>query len=123
MAVDADRDTDPAAAQGDAIFHSAVGDDFGKLVPVIGVIDADARFGAKIGLQETSPQDQPLIEELLAMMQAQGADFTNTFAALGTDTARAQFTDRAAFDAWAARWQARAPDAAIASTGTATPGE
>ena len=69
------------------------------------------RFGAKIGLQDASADDQPLIEALLAMMEAQGADFTNTFAALGTDNARDQFTDRDAFDMWAARWQARMPDA------------
>lgn len=67
------------------------------------------RFAAKLGLEGT-PDDQPLIEDLLALMQAQGADFTNTFASLGTEAARDQFTDRAAFDAWALRWQARAPD-------------
>jgi len=68
------------------------------------------RFGAKIGLASPTPDDQPLIEDLLAMMQTQGADFTNSFAALGTDSARDQFTDRGAFDQWAARWKARKPD-------------
>lgn len=68
------------------------------------------RFGAKIGLAAPTPDDQPLIEDLLALMQADGADFTNTFAALHGDAARDQFTDRAAFDAWAVRWQARTPD-------------
>ena len=67
------------------------------------------RFGAKLGLHAT-PEDQKLIEDLLAMMQAQGADFTNTFAALSTDQARDQFSDRDAFDTWAANWQARTPD-------------
>ncbi|WP_415403082.1 protein adenylyltransferase SelO [Tateyamaria sp. SN3-11] len=71
------------------------------------------RFGAKIGLAEATPEDQPLIEDLLAMMQAQSADFTNGFAALGTETARDQFTDRAAFDAWEVRWKARLPDTAL----------
>ncbi|WP_299731412.1 protein adenylyltransferase SelO [uncultured Tateyamaria sp.] len=71
------------------------------------------RFGAKVGLANATEEDQPLIEDLLALMQAQGADFTNTFAALGTDSARDQFTDRDAFDQWATRWQARAPDAAL----------
>ncbi|MBM2291004.1 YdiU family protein [Sulfitobacter pseudonitzschiae] len=73
------------------------------------------RFGAKLGLSSRSPEDQPLIEDLLALMQSNGADFTNTFAALGSDTARDQFTDRDAFDAWNSRWQARIasePDAA-----------
>ena len=72
------------------------------------------RFGAKVGLDDPTPGDQALIEELLTMMQTQGADFTNVFAALGHDTARDQFTDRAAFDDWHARWAARigadAPD-------------
>ena len=70
------------------------------------------RFGAKIGLADPTPDDLPLIEDLLALMQAQGADFTTTFAALGSATARDQFTDRNAFDAWHARWSERVgPDA------------
>lgn len=70
------------------------------------------RFGAKIGLSDPKPEDQFLIEELLALMQTDGADFTNSFAALGTDKARDQFTDRDAFDAWEQKWQARTgPDA------------
>ena len=68
------------------------------------------RFGAKIGLTDPTKEDQALIEELLALMQAQGADFTNTFAALGSDTARDQFTDRDAFDLWETKWRARSPD-------------
>ena len=77
-------------------------------------------FGAKIGLMDATPADQPMIEELLALMQNDGADFTNTFASLGTDTARDQFTNRAAFDAWAVSWKARLtrendPNAVIAT--------
>ncbi|MEL6807329.1 MAG: YdiU family protein [Pseudomonadota bacterium] len=68
------------------------------------------RFGAKVGLDTPTADHQPLIEELLTMMQTDGADFTNTFAALGTDSARDQFTNRDAFDAWAQRWQAETPD-------------
>ncbi|WP_299653244.1 YdiU family protein [uncultured Tateyamaria sp.] len=68
------------------------------------------RFGAKIGLADATPDDQPLIEGLLSLMQTDGADFTNTFAALPTDTARDQFTDRDAFDTWHTRWQVRTPD-------------
>jgi len=71
------------------------------------------RFGAKIGLADAGPDDQPLIEELLALMQTDGADFTNAFAALGTDTARDQFTDRDAFDAWDARWRTKDPDLSL----------
>lgn len=43
----------------------------------------------------------------MALMQTDGADFTNTFRALGSDNARDQFTDRAAFDAWSEGWQQR----------------
>lgn len=66
-----------------------------------------ARFGAKIGLSHPTTEDAPLIDDLLALMQTQQADFTNTFDALARGDARDQFMDRAAFDAWAARWQAR----------------
>lgn len=65
------------------------------------------RFGRKIGIADATPGDQPLIEELLALMQNDGADFTNAFRALSGNAARDQFTDRTAFDAWAARWQER----------------
>ncbi len=66
-----------------------------------------ARFGAKVGLSAPTPTDQTLIEDLLSLMQQDGADFTNTFAALGTPTARDHFTDRAAFDAWETTWRTR----------------
>lgn len=64
-------------------------------------------FGAKIGLRDATPEDRPLIGDLLEMMQASRADFTNTFRGLGSGAARAQFTDRAAFDTWTARWRDR----------------
>ncbi|MEJ6479026.1 MAG: hypothetical protein QNL92_10140, partial [Octadecabacter sp.] len=67
-------------------------------------------FGAKLGLAKSDPE---LIDDLLALMAQDGADFTNTFAALAADTARDQFSDRAAFDAWHARWQARGPETAL----------
>ncbi|NRB35557.1 MAG: YdiU family protein [Rhodobacteraceae bacterium] len=65
------------------------------------------RFRAKIGLATQEEGDLALISDLLARMAANQADFTNTFRALGTDNARDQFTDPAAFDSWAATWQAR----------------
>ncbi|MGA0615167.1 protein adenylyltransferase SelO [Paracoccus sp. KR1-242] len=65
------------------------------------------RFGAKLGIASTRPDDRELVERLLNLMAAERADFTTTFAALGDGTARDQFVDRAAFDAWAADWQAR----------------
>jgi uncharacterized protein YdiU (UPF0061 family) len=65
------------------------------------------RFGAKIGLNDATLADQPMIEDLLGLMQTDGADFTNTFAHLGTETAQDQFTDRAAFEAWVVSWKTR----------------
>ncbi len=66
-----------------------------------------AAFGAKIGLADARADDDALIERLLALMQADGADFTNTFDALARGDARNQIVDRAAFDAWHADWQSR----------------
>ncbi len=65
------------------------------------------RFAAKIGISTSQPEDTPLIEELLGLMQADGADFTNTFRALCEQDARDQFTNRDAFDVWSEKWQAR----------------
>ncbi|MGD1882573.1 MAG: YdiU family protein [Paracoccaceae bacterium] len=78
------------------------------------------RFGRKIGLEDATSADQPLIEALLALMQEDGADFTNTFRALGTGTARDHFVQRDTFDEWTARWAKRlqsegAPEAVMAS--------
>lgn len=70
-------------------------------------------FGAKLGIADVTPDDRPLITDLLALMAQDQADFTQVFAALGTDKARDQFLEREAFDTWAARWDARkSPDAA-----------
>lgn len=65
-----------------------------------------ARFGAKVGIV-ASEDDLPLIEDLLTLMAKGQADFTRTFRGLTRGTARDEFVDREAFDAWAARWQAR----------------
>ena len=70
-------------------------------------------FAAKIGIAAPVDADKSLIADLLGLMAKEGADFTSVFAALGGDAPRDQFVDRAAFDAWAARWQARSPDAAL----------
>ena len=65
------------------------------------------RFASKIGIADPTTADTKLIEDLLALMQTDGADFTNTFRALGTASARDQFTNRAAFDTWETAWQER----------------
>lgn len=65
------------------------------------------QFAAKIGISAPVEEDVKRLEHLLALMQDDGADFTNTFRALGTDAARDQFVNREAFDAWHSAWQAR----------------
>ena len=67
-------------------------------------------FGAKLGIMKPTEDDRALIEDLLALMAKDGADFTNTFVALGDNTARDQFLDRDTFDAWQMRWAIRASD-------------
>ncbi|MBR1161691.1 protein adenylyltransferase SelO [Bradyrhizobium elkanii] len=73
----------------------------------------NAGLRAKLGLFTTRDGDEALIQDLLDAMAKNAADFTLTFRHLGeaaTDDAadvRAQFTDPAAFDEWAARWRAR----------------
>ncbi|MVT68253.1 YdiU family protein [Bradyrhizobium pachyrhizi] len=68
---------------------------------------------AKVGLFTARDGDEALIQDLLDAMAKNAADFTLTFRHLGeaaSDDAadvRAQFTDPAAFDEWAARWRAR----------------
>ena len=65
------------------------------------------RFAAKIGITSPTEDDATLIHDLLALMQNDGADFTNVFANLAGPQARDQFTDRAAFQDWATVWQYR----------------
>lgn len=61
----------------------------------------------KIGISSPREEDRALGNRLLKLMADQGADFTNTFAALSEGTARDQFTDREAFDLWEKDWAAR----------------
>jgi protein adenylyltransferase len=64
-------------------------------------------FGRKIGLATAQEDDTALISDLLTRMAEEKADFTNTFRALATGTARDQFTDPTAYDTWHKSWQAR----------------
>ena len=63
-------------------------------------------FRRKLGLNVAAAGDHALVTELLVIMQAEAADFTNTFRALAAaatdDTALP-----AAFSAWLGRWRAR----------------
>ena len=60
-----------------------------------------SEFGAKIGLAEPVESDRALIEELLALMAEDSADFTQTFDAL-TNVSPPAF-----LKAWAVKWQDR----------------
>jgi uncharacterized protein YdiU (UPF0061 family) len=77
-----------------------------------------AAFGAgwrrKLGLFTTRDGDDALVQDLLDAMAKNDVDFTLTFRRLSDaagdaddDSARAQFTDPAAFDEWAVRWRQR----------------
>ena len=69
-----------------------------------------ARFAAKIGIARPRAADAALIGELLNLMQAAEADFTNTFRALAeTGSAGALLPGADAAD-WQGRWQARIHD-------------
>ena len=65
------------------------------------------RFRAKLGITSAKEGDLQLVTSLLGRMAENQSDFTNTFRALADGKARDQFTDPAAFDSWAAGWQAR----------------
>jgi uncharacterized protein YdiU (UPF0061 family) len=66
------------------------------------------RMRAKLGLVASEPDDQALVDDLLAWMQERRADFTNTFVALTNGERPAACAARdEAFDAWHARWTDR----------------
>jgi serine/tyrosine/threonine adenylyltransferase len=69
---------------------------------------------AKLGLLAEQPGDKQLIEDWLALMEANDIDFTNGFRDLASTVNPAEltafrngFTDLAAFDVWHGRWLAR----------------
>jgi uncharacterized protein YdiU (UPF0061 family) len=71
---------------------------------------------AKLGLRGARDEDRALVDDLLRLMAAAGADFTITFrrlagfsgaAGAANAAVRDLFIDREAFDAWAARYAAR----------------
>jgi uncharacterized protein YdiU (UPF0061 family) len=70
----------------------------------------DGVLRAKLGLATQANDDGELARDLLAIMAANSADFTNTFRALsGPDPRRARdhLIDPTALDPWLERWQAR----------------
>ena len=94
--IDADRDRAVTAAT--QVVHDYAG-----------LFEAEwiARFRAKIGLTTAEEGDEALIDTLMGRMAQQRADFTRVFRGLAEGTARDEFTDRDAFDAWEVEWAAR----------------
>ena len=72
-------------------------------------------MGAKLGVADLGRDDNALLDDLLALLHAQGVDFTSLFRALSPavrgddEPARSLFSDPAPFDAWTERWRARLP--------------
>ncbi|MCA3447217.1 MAG: YdiU family protein [Rhodobacter sp.] len=68
---------------------------------------------AKLGLVRDDPEDAAVVQRLLELMEAQGADWTLTFRRLSDalrgapGAVRAQFVEPAALDGWLADWRAR----------------
>ncbi|UYV38884.1 YdiU family protein [Rhodobacteraceae bacterium D3-12] len=91
-------DMDKAVTEFTALVHA---------MPDVITAEWRTRFAAKLGISTPTVDDDTLINDLLTLMATDGADFTNTFRALGTPTARDHFTNRAGFDAWESRWQSR----------------
>ncbi len=69
--------------------------------------ERDRNFRAKLGLTGEDDGDIALIDRLLALMDQDGADFTDTFRALADGDAADQFTDREAYHLWHQDWQNR----------------
>jgi uncharacterized protein YdiU (UPF0061 family) len=67
---------------------------------------------AKLGMEEGERGDSALIDDLLALLQAQRVDVTSCFRALSSSVlgdaapARSLFAEPSAFDAWSDRWRA-----------------
>ena len=64
-------------------------------------------FSAKIGISAPQKEDEELINALLTLMSDSQSDFTNTFAALGSDKARDEFQEPEKFDLWEKHWMER----------------
>lgn len=72
----------------------------------------------KLGLSPETDDDvaSPLVDDVLALLREGQVDYTSFFRKLGSvarstpEPARTMFADPRAFDAWAERWQALAPD-------------
>jgi uncharacterized protein YdiU (UPF0061 family) len=64
-------------------------------------------FTAKIGIETPNSEDKALVQDLLDILHAQSADFTNVFAGFANGTAQDHITNRAPFEEWSLRQIAR----------------
>lgn len=77
-------------------------------------------MAAKIGVITVSTADEPLIKDLLSLMSAKGADFSQTFRLLSQSVSNSNsgaallFTNSELWQSWALRWQARLTQQGIA---------
>lgn len=62
-------------------------------------------FFAKVGLSDGGDDELTLVQDLLSRMADNQADFTRTFRGLIDGSARDEFVDPTAFDAWAKDWR------------------
>ena len=102
-----DKDTDKAIAAAQDVLHG-----FGPAYTEAW----KAVFFRKIGLIEGRDDEIALVQSLLAAMAENQADFTRTFRGLSDGSAREEFVDPTAFDAWAQDWKAAAPDTELMRT-------
>ncbi|MGV2620695.1 UNVERIFIED_CONTAM: YdiU family protein [Halobacillus marinus] len=72
---------------------------------------------SKLGLTENQQQDEPLIEDLLDIMEKNKADYTETFRLLTQDRMEeSSLSDTTAFTQWYKQWQARLDSQAASKT-------
>ena len=76
-------------------------------IPALHAAHRLAGFRLKLGLVAAEPGDEQLIQDLLDLMHAEHADFTNTFRALA-DIEDGSIAFAPAFAAWLTRWRERA---------------
>lgn len=79
-------------------------------MPALLAAEIKGRFAAKLGIYSPRDGDDVLIGELLRILECEQVDFTAFFSSLGSDKARALFTDPTDFDLWLATWTQRISD-------------
>src|SRR5690606_3603359 len=79
------------------------------------------RMGEKIGLKSATKHDEPLIRDVLNLMSANKADYSQTFRLLSQSVSDAStgaavlFADSHSWKAWCSRWHNRLAEQGIAA--------